>query len=129
MAATLKLIKSVTDGYTHFWGRAIFIDGESKNANFDTKDSPLNLSLFKEGSITLKTTDKDDTPTLDVNVVAQDHRTGDWDVIGSFTSRTTNGRERIRITDLTHAMAIDATLAGGSFTITITGEFKRGHKE
>jgi len=129
MAATLKRIKSVTDGDTHFWGRAIFIDGESKNADFDTKDSPLNLSLFKEGTITLKAADKDDTPVLDVDVVAQDHRTGDWRIVASFTQRNANGSETIRLTDLTHAMAIDATLAGGSFTITITGEFKRGHKE
>lgn len=129
MTASLELKKAETEEYVHFWGEAIFIGSESKNAAFDTKDTPLNLSLFKEGTLTLKVTSKASSPTLNVNVIAQDHKTGDWRVVGSFTQRTTNGSETIRTTDLTHAMAIDATLAGGSFTITITGEFKRGHKQ
>lgn len=129
MTASLELKKAVTEEYVHWWGEATFIDDESKNAAFDTKDTPLNLSLFKEGTVTLKATNKASSPTLNVTVIAQDHKTGDWRIVGYLPELINNGSATVRITDLTHAMAINATLAGGSFTITITGEFKRGHKQ
>jgi len=116
----------------HAWGsheclsaRVIFVDGEVKSANFDTKGEPLDLGIYNEGSITLKVAGKADAPVLNVNVVALDHKTGEPRVVGSFTEMTENGSRTIRITDLTREMAIDATLAGGSFTVTITGEFFR----
>lgn len=129
MSVSLNLKKAVTEEYVHFWGEATFIDDESKSAAFDTKDTPLNLSLFKEGTVTLKATNKASSPVLNVNVIAQDHKTGDWRIVGHLSELTANGSVTIRFTDLTHAMAIDATLTGGSFTITITGEFKKGHKQ
>lgn len=129
MSVSLNLKKAITNEYVHFWGEAVFVDGESKSSDFDTKNTPLNLSLFKEGTVTLKAANKADTPTLNVTVIAQDHKTGDWRIVGYLPELTDNGSVTIELFRLTHAMAIDATLTGGSFTITITGEFKRGHKQ
>jgi len=130
MAAVLVIKKAVVaSGYYHFWGEAVFVNSESKSGNFDTKATPLNLSLFKEGTITLKVASKSSSPVLNVNIVAQDHKTGDWRIVGSLSELTENGSVSVEVFRLSHAMAIDATLAGGSFTITITGEFKRGHMQ
>jgi len=125
MATTLEFENYEEIQFPYNIGKAIFVDGESKNTDFNTKSTPLNLAIFNEGIVTLKAADLVTTPTLNVNVVAKDHKTDDWRVVASFTERTTNGSETIRITDLTREMAIDATLAGGSFTVTITGEFFR----
>lgn len=125
MAAKLELENYEKTQFPYNIGKATFVDGESKSADFDTKNIPLNLAIFNEGTVTLKAADLATTPTLNVNIVAKDHKTGDWRIVASFTKRTTNGSETIRLTDLTRAIAIDATLSGGSFTITITGEFFR----
>lgn len=106
-------------------GKVVFVNGVSKNADFDTISDPIDLSLFDEGEIRVTVADKADTPDLVVQFGTVDFNTGAFDSSGAIEF-TDNGHGKIKYTSgLFSNMAINATLLGGSFTVTITGEFKK----
>ena len=106
-------------------GEVVFVDGLSKNADFDTISDPIDLSLFDEGEIRITVADKADSPDLVVQFGTVDFKTGKFDSSGAIEFMD-NGNGKIKFTSgLLKNMAINATLSGGSFTVTITGEFKK----
>ncbi|GAH28455.1 unnamed protein product [marine sediment metagenome] len=120
------VFKSHVQNNVHFFtGEAVFIDGEEKDADFDTKDDLINLSIFSYGELRILVEGKDEAPVLNVAFGSIDHETGKFHEEGAFSELTENGTDMLKVANLTGRMAIDATLAGGTFKVTITGEFKK----
>jgi len=106
-------------------GEVVFVNGVSKSADFDTISDPIDLSLFDEGEIRVTVADKSSSPDLVVQFGTVDFKTGAFDSSGAIEF-TDNGHGKIKYTSgLFKKMAINATLSGGFFTVTITGEFKK----
>ena len=125
MAVSLEFKKHIQDYRSLRTGEATFIDGAVKSAAFDTKSDPMNLSMFSYGDLRIKVEDKVSSPVLNVAFGSIDHKTGAFHEKGAFSELTENGIAELKVANLTSRMAISATLAGGTFKVTITGEFKR----
>jgi len=125
MAVKLVFKKYVKNDIAFIVGEAVFIDGETKVADFDTKSDPMNLALFSYGDLRIKVEEKDESPVLNVAFGSIDHKTGAFHEKGAFSELTEEGTAELHVANLTGRMAINATLAGGTFKVTITGEFKR----
>ena len=105
-------------------GNVVFIDGETKDANFDTISEPLNLSMFKCGELRMLLEEKTGNPKLTISFGSIDEKTGQFyaEVVSPEIKKNQVGR--MAASFLGSSTAIKATLSGGSFKITITGEFK-----
>ena len=125
MSVTLVFKKHVKDSVAYSTGEVVFIDGEVKSAAFDTKSDPIDLSIFSYGELRIKVEDKASSPVLNVSIGTIDHKTEEFHEEGAFSELTNNGTAMIKLSTLTTRMAINATLTGGTFKVTITGEFKR----
>lgn len=125
MGVVLVFKKYVKNDIAFIVGEAVFIDGEVKAANFDTKSDPMNLAIFSYGDLRIKVEDKASSPVLNVAFGSVDHKTEEFHEKGAFPELTANGTAELHVANLTGRMALNATLSGGTFKITITGEFKR----
>lgn len=125
MVVTLVFKKHVQEHVSYFTGEAVFIDGEVKDAAFDTKSDPMNLAIFSYGELKIKVEDKVSFPVLNVSFGHIDHKTEEYHEEGAFSELTANGIQTLKVSNLSAGMAINATLTGGTFKITITGEFKK----
>ena len=121
----LKFLTHTQNFWVYSTGEAVFVNGETKDADFDTISDPINLSMFNYGEFRLKLEEKTGSPTLRIGFGSIDHKTGDFYEIINSGNLTENGVGRMAATFLGAKMAIKATLSGGSFKITITGEFKK----
>ena len=125
MTVKMDFKKYVEDFCVYSTGEVVFIDGETKSADFDTLDDPINLSIFRSGELRMKLEEKSGSPVLRVGFGSIDHKTGDFYEQINSGNLTENGVGRISASFLGSRTAIKATLSGGSFKITITGEFKK----
>lgn len=125
MGVKLEFKKYVEDYVAYSVGEAVFIDGEVQDAAFDTKDDPMNLSMFSYGELRIKVEDKVSSPVLNVAFGSIDRETEEFHEEGAFSELTANGIQTLKVANLMSRMAINATLSGGSFKVTITGEFKK----
>lgn len=125
MGVKLEFVKHVKDDFVFSTGEAVFIDAETKDANFDTKDDPMDLSIFSYGELRVKVEEKADSPVLNVSFGSIDRETEEFHEEGAFSELTANGTGTLKVANLMSRMAINATLSGGSFKVTITGEFKK----
>lgn len=120
------VFKSHVQNNVHFFtGEAVFIDGEEKSAAFDTLSDLMNLAIFSYGDLRIKVEDKVSSPVLNVAFGSVDHKTEEFHEKGAFPELTENGTAELKVANLTGRMALNGTLTGGTFKITITGEFKR----
>lgn len=124
---SVKLVfKSHVQNDVHFFiGEVTFIDGEVKSAAFDTLSDLINLAGFNHGELRIKVEDKVSSPVLNVSFGTVDHKTEEYHEEGAFSELTADGIDMLKVANLTSRMAINATLTGGSFKVTITGEFKK----
>lgn len=133
MTAKLVFKKHVQNHVAFSTGEATFIDGEVKSGNFNTITDPMNLSLFSHGELRIKVENMVSFPILDIWFGTVDHKTGEFHAAFRLGEVSKNGLYRMKVTDLTSRMAINAYLSNnklkeetdGSFKVTITGEFKR----
>ncbi len=125
MAVKLTFKNHIQNHCVFCTGEAVFIDGETKDAAFDTKGDPMNLAQFSYGELRIKVEDNASSPVLNVSIGTIDHKTEEFHEEAAFSELTANGTAMIRLSTLTTRMAINATLTGGTFKVTITGEFKK----
>lgn len=125
-----EIKKHVLDSLTYSTGEVIFIDGETKNGNFDTLDNPVNLSMFSHGELRMKLEEGSGSPSFQVSIGNIDEITGEYfeQIISGVI--TTNKIGKLLIgkefnSFIGSNVAIKVTLSGGSFKVTITGEFKK----
>lgn len=122
MAVTLVFKDYVKNHVAFSIGEVTFIDGVVKSAAFDTLSDLINLAGFSHGELRIKVEDKVSSPVLNVAFGTVDHETEEFHEEGAFPELTANGIAMLKVANLTSRMGLNATLTGGSFKATITGE-------
>lgn len=125
-----EIKKHVLDSLTFSTGEAVFIDGETKNGNFDTLNDPIDLALFSHGELRLKLEEMSGSPSFQVSIGNIDELTSEFYKQAETPILTTDTTRQVLIgkefdSFIGSRMAIKAMLSGGSFKVTITGEFKK----
>lgn len=130
MSVIFTVKKHIVDSMTYSTGEVVFIDGETLSGNFDTIGDPINLSMFSHGELRLKLEEKTGSPVIKVSIGAVDHLTGEYheqEVTQEITSEMIGNLLIGKQADsfIGSRMAMKITLSGGSFKVTVTGEFKK----
>ena len=105
-------------------GEVAFVSGETKNSDFNTFDELVNLAMFQSGELRIKLEEKTGSPSLQVMFGSVDNVTGEFHANVISSALTNNMVGQLPAAFLGTRMAVKGTLSGGSFKITISGEFK-----